>query len=148
MKQSVDAARRLNLLAGRIMMVLAVAHLLLFTGVALWSGYLAGWVSGELRSLYLFTAFETTPSHASFWGGIGGVPIPLLLCGAIVVTLAKAGLAVPRYVGYGLGAWVVVVALILEPSGFPLALLPVGLLIAAQRHERKSTATPTPATSR
>jgi hypothetical protein len=135
MKASVDAARKLNLLAGRMIVVLGVVHLLLSTGFAVRAGYPSGWLQGDLRSLNLFEAFETTPSHASFFGSIGGVSIPFLLTGALVVTLAKAGLVVPRYVGYGTGVWLVILTLILEPSGFPLGLVAAALLIRAHRLE-------------
>ena len=135
MKASVDAARKLNLLAGRILVVLGAVHLLLSTVFVVAARYPSVWLQGDLRSLNFFEAFETTTSHAAFFGSIGGVSFPFLLVGALVVSLAKAGLVVPRYVGYGMAVWLFVLALILEPSGFPLGFVASLLLIRAHRLE-------------
>lgn len=138
MNGTTDAARKLNRWAARLLILIAVLHLALFTGLALTLGFVPGWFTGELRSLEILEA-EISQSHAAFWADLGSFAVPLILLGALVNVLVKAGVSIP---GFGLGVWIVLCTVILEPSGFPLGLIPVALLVRAHQLDRRSRSTP------
>lgn len=131
-------ATLLNRLAAWILMTLAAVHIVLFSVLALVRGYVPGWWRGELRDLSLSAPLAAGPSQAAFWASIGSIAIPVLLLGAVVESLAKAGAAVPAFLGYALAIWVLLAAIIMEPSGFPLALVAALLLVKARRLTHKS----------
>lgn len=58
------------------------------------------------------------------------------LLAALLLGLLRAEVPIPGFVGYVLFAWILVCSAILEPSGFPLGLIPAGMLILA--HRRRS----------
>lgn len=143
MNGTTAAARKLNIWAARLLILIAVAHLALFTGLALALGFVPGWFVGELRSLEILRA-EISQSQAAFWAGLGSFAVPLLVLGALVRVLVRSSVSVPGFVGYGLGVWVVICTLILEPSGFPLVLIPVALLIRAHQLDRRPRSSSVP----
>lgn len=128
-----------------ILIVLGLLHITLFTVQALTRGFVPGWLAGDLRVMRSWSA-EATQSEAAFWVSVGSFAVPLILLGALTLTLTRLGQPVPAYLGYGLGVWVIVCAVMVEPSGFPVGLIPVGLLIAANRlHRRAAGKVGTPA---
>ncbi|WP_353963686.1 DUF6463 family protein [Streptomyces sp. NBC_00193] len=68
-------------------------------------------------------------------GTPGGFAVPLILLGLLLSHMARTNQEVPRYTGWVLAAWVALAAWILEPSGFPLGLIPAALLILAPHHQ-------------
>ncbi len=72
-------------------------------------------------------------SLADFWAYLGSFAVPLIVLGLLITRMARTGQEVPRYVGWTLGAWVLVSGWVLEPSGFLLGLVPAVLLLLAQR---------------
>lgn len=123
--------RALTLWAGRSAVSIGCLHTALF-GVESRSRW-GGWLSGELRGADPDAHAETV---RLFWALPGGFVVPLVLLGLLLSRMARTGQEVPRYVGWALGGWVVLAGWILGPSGFPLGLVPAGLLILASRARR------------
>jgi hypothetical protein len=78
-----------------------------------------------------------TQSEAYFWSLLGSFAVPLLLLGALITRSAQEGRALPGYVTWTIAAWALGCAVIMEPSGFPLGLIPIGLLFAAEVMRRR-----------
>jgi hypothetical protein len=133
MRATTAAAAALNLWAARLLIAISCLHLALFTVLSSLSGHLPGWLTGDLIGAVGGATDPMRETEAEFWRHLGSFALPLIVVGLLIATLARAGLSVPRYVGYGVGAWVVACSLMFEPSGFPTLLVPVALLIRAHR---------------
>ncbi|MEU8462403.1 DUF6463 family protein [Streptomyces sp. NPDC029003] len=124
-------ARTLTLWAGRSAVSIGGLHAALFAVKS--RSEWGGWLSGALHG-------ADPDSHAEslrlFWALPGGFAVPLILLGLLLSRMARTGHEVPRYVGWVLAGWVVLAGWILEPSGFPLGLVPAMLLILASMTRR------------
>lgn len=118
----------MTLWAGRLIVAISLLHIVFFVTVS-WE-YLPGWFAGNLWVNEPFGA-DMSQSQAHFWVLLGSFAVPLLLLGAVVVRSAREDRPLPAYVTWTLTGWVVVCALVLEPTGIPFLLVPAGLLIAA-----------------
>ncbi|MEV0151847.1 MULTISPECIES: DUF6463 family protein [unclassified Nonomuraea] len=122
---------RLTVWAGRSMILIAVAHTVVFARVAPWSS----WLAGDLRD-----HAADSDSVATFWALPGGFVVVLTLLGLLVARMGRQGHQVPGYVGWVTLAWGALAVSLIGPSGFLLAAIPAGLLIAAnltnRRHSR------------
>lgn len=123
-------ADALNLWAGRFLVGISLLHIAFFT-VLTWRDWSA-WATGALWGPDPAAATEYQ-LHMGFWALLGSFAAPMLLLGLVVIRLSRQGVALPAYLGWGLLAWVLVCAALVEPSGFPLGLIPAFLLIAAHR---------------
>lgn len=112
------------------MTAIGAAHIALFT-VTTRSRW-GDWLGGELRGADI-TDPALVASRADFWALPGSLAVPLILLGLLVTRMARTGQEIPRYAGWALGAWVLLSAWILGPSGFVLGLVPAVLLVLAQR---------------
>jgi hypothetical protein len=130
------AASRLRQWAGRSLVALALLHLVVFLTESVRLGHLQAWLTGDLLTIATWDE-QMSQSQAYFWESIGSFAVPVLLVGLIVEHLARAGLPVPRWLTGVLAGWLVVCSLFLEPSGFPLGLVPVALLLRAHRLDRR-----------
>ncbi|GAA3443371.1 hypothetical protein GCM10018955_28090 [Planomonospora venezuelensis] len=113
---------RFTVWAGRTMILIAVAHTIVFARLAPWSG----WLAGDLRN-----RAADSDSVATFWALPGGFAVVLMLLGLLVARAGGQGQRVPGYVGWVLLAWAALAVSLIGPSGFLLAVVPAGLLIAA-----------------
>ncbi|MFD8532191.1 DUF6463 family protein [Streptosporangium canum] len=122
---------RLAIWAGRAMILIAVAHTAVFVPLAPWSS----WLAGDLRN-----RVADSDSVATFWALPGGFVAVLVLLGLLVARAGRQGQRVPGYVGWVILAWAALAVSLIGPSGFLLAAIPAGLLIAsnitARRHPR------------
>lgn len=130
-----ERARALTLLAGRLIVAIALLHIVFFVVVS-WD-HLPGWLAGDLWRNAALDA-PMTQSEAHFWTLLGSFAVPLLLLGAVMARSAKEGRLLPAYITWTITAWVVVCTLLLEPSGFPLGLVPSGMLVAAEVLRRRT----------
>jgi Family of unknown function (DUF6463) len=139
---------RATLWAGRSLTVIGIGHMTLLLPPALRDGSARRWLAGDLRSADGQAGGRTA---LRFWEGPGSLGVPLAVVGALVVRLARAGVPVPRSATAVLAAWGAFGAAVLEPSGYPLAVVPVGLLVSAERrrlrHDASSWKPPTSPTS-
>uniref|UniRef100_A0AAU2JI22 DUF6463 family protein n=1 Tax=Streptomyces sp. NBC_00049 TaxID=2903617 RepID=A0AAU2JI22_9ACTN len=131
----VTRARTLITWAGRSIVVIGAVHIALFT-VKTWSRW-GDWLGGELRGVAAVEDPANAASLADFWAFLGGFAVPLIVLGLVLIRMARTGHEPPRYLGWTLGAWVLVSAWVLEPSGFLLGLVPTVLLLLAQRGSAK-----------
>lgn len=75
----------------------------------------------------------------AFWSTIGSFAVPLGILGALVLWMIRHDIRVPGFVGYALLAWSVLSAVLMPPSGFPVAVLvAAGLCLGLTRHQGRS----------
>ena len=124
---------RLSRRAGTILVAVAAAHVAYFLPTALEAT--GDWMDGALWTLDLDA--EMTGTDAAFWALPGGFAVPLGLLGLLIRRQARQGTPPPAYLGWGLGAWALLASLLTEPSGFPVVLVPAGMLVVAARRARR-----------
>jgi hypothetical protein len=116
--------------AGIGLIVISIAHV-----VVTMNPYWPAWIGGELRD-----RTASAESFSAFWAQPGGFAVVVLLLGLLTVRAANRGDQLPTYVGWSLLAWVILCMVLLGPaSGFTTALIPAGLLIAADIRARTAT---------
>ncbi|WP_416379044.1 DUF6463 family protein [Bosea sp. (in: a-proteobacteria)] len=98
--------------------------------------YISHWASGGLWSTEHLQPFgeqsqKLLPSNAVFWATLGSAAGPLMILGAWIVWLARQGQTVPRFVGWSLMLWALAASVVMQPSGFPLAVLIGAALVLA-----------------
>jgi|GEM_PF-2095767 len=110
---------RLTLAGGISAVVVGLAHLAVTA-----SPHWAGWLAGELRDR---TASDA--SFAAFWANPGGLGLPLVTAGILLIRLARRGEAAPVLAGIVLTIWAAICVVLIGPaSGFTIGLA-VGLLV-------------------
>lgn len=133
-------ARTLTIWAGRTSVAIGVAHIAAFTAKT-WPRW-GDWIGGGLHGEAAIKDPANAASMAEFWALPGSFAVPLILLGLLVARMARTGQEIPRYLGWTVGAWVLLGAWILEPSGFPLGLIPTTLLLLAQRASSRRGSSP------
>lgn len=117
--------------AGRISIVICMLHFIFFTIVTLpnWGTWASGAGWGKVD--------PQTPSDFAlvldFWALPGSFMVPLFLLAMLIVRASRFKDRLPGYIGWGMLLWGLICSYILEPSGFPLVIIPSVLLILAQR---------------
>ncbi|MGW3564900.1 DUF6463 family protein [Streptomyces sp. NPDC000941] len=120
-----------TLWAGRSLVVLGIGHLV---GMgAQNTGHMDDWFRGDLWGLPREQFAHPSGANGAFWIVLASFAVPLLLLGFLVCHLARLGVVVPQSIGWGLAAWSVVGAAILEPTPLLLGLVPAVLLIREAR---------------
>ncbi|MCC3765142.1 DUF6463 family protein [Glycomyces sp. TRM65418] len=132
-RQATPAAARLTGLAGWSLIVVAVLHIVAFIPLAPWGE----WIDGSLRS-----GDADPDSVAVFWALPGGIAIPAVLTGLLMIRFGRQGQRVPLAFGIALIAWVAVCVWLIGPSGFMAVLVTGGLLIAAASTDRRKGEVP------
>ena len=112
----------------------AAAHVAYFLPASIRA--LDEWRAGALWTLE--RDVKMTGVDAAFWALPGGFALPLGLLGLLVRRHARQGTPPPAWLGCGVGAWALIGSLISEPSGFPVGLVPAGMLVAASRRARRA----------
>lgn len=115
-------ARRLNLWGSGLMIAISLLHIAVFVPHPYWSE----WLRGDLRA-----GEGSTESVTVFWALPGGFAPVMLLLGMVLFGSARSGRPLPRYVGWGLGLWVLLCVSLIGVSGFLLGTIPTLLLIIA-----------------
>ena len=121
--------RTLTIWAGRLLAAIAAAHLVFFFATSV--GFVPDWLSGALWADLPIGA-PMPQAQAFFWQLVGSFAVPTALLGLVLARLAGEGRALPGYVTWTIACWVLACALILEPSGFPVTLLPAAMLVTAR----------------
>jgi hypothetical protein len=109
-------------------------------------GEVPGWLRLGQWTLAHWQPFATQPpavaaSGAAFWSTIGSFAIPTFLLGCLIVQMERQGFRVPEYLGWAILGWMVLAALIIEPSGFPVGVIvAVCLVIGIRRQYRRAVA--------
>ncbi|WNF26931.1 DUF6463 family protein [Streptomyces sp. C11-1] len=122
--------------AGRILMILGAMHLI---GLGVQNvQYLDEWFTGALWGLPRDEFVHPRGANGAFWISLGSFAVPMMLLGALVSDLARRNIATPASIGWGLAAWSVVSAAVLEPTPLLLGLIPAVLLIRGARAARSA----------
>ncbi|MFF5210559.1 DUF6463 family protein [Streptosporangium sp. NPDC000396] len=129
-------ARTLSVWAGGISAAIGVVHTVFFS-IKTWPQW-GDWISGGLHGTDTLKDPAVLASARDFWSLSGSFAVPLILLGLLISHMARTGQKIPSYLGWALGVWVLVNAWILEPSGFPLGIIPVALLLLAKRAEHRN----------
>jgi hypothetical protein len=131
------------IVAGWVLLGMGLLHTIVFGMEAV--PIIDHWARGGLWSLEHLQPFgdqsrDLLLSNAVFWATFGSAAGPLAILGALILTLARQGLAVPRFVGWSLMAWALATSAIMQPSGFPLALVAGAALVFSRRPNPPSVA--------
>ena len=115
---------------GRLIVLVGAGHLL--AALVLYARpHLGAWFSGALWGEDLAAMSD---AGTALWLTIDSFGVPLILVGLTVLWLDRRGLTPPSFIGWTVGAWAVLEAIIFGPS--PSWLLPVAaalLLVGARR---------------
>lgn len=117
--------------AGWMLIGICFLHFVFWTIVTCHSW--GAWASGalwEYANPQTLTALEL---NFEFWALPGSFMVPLLLLGLLIIRAARIRDRLPNYLAWVLLLWVLVSSLLLEPSGFPLGLIPSIMLMVAQK---------------
>lgn len=122
--------------AGYWMIAVGLLHLVVLGLDAL--PLLGGWIRGSLWTMAHWQPVTSQPTdvlagNAAFHATLGSFAAPMIVFGALLLWLDGRGVVPPAFVGWGLGAWALAAALVMQPSGYPLGLIPAVLLILAAR---------------
>ncbi|MBT2365833.1 hypothetical protein J7E88_11070 [Streptomyces sp. ISL-10] len=123
--------------AGRILLALGTLHLVVLGAQN--TRYFGDWFTGELWGLPREEFVHPGGAAGAFWVSLGSFAVPVMLLGILVMDLARREIAVPPVIGWGLAAWSLVGAMILEPTPVILLLVPAVLLIRSQDPARASS---------
>lgn len=129
--------------AGRLIVLVGAGHLLV--ALALYARpHVGAWFRGELWGEDLAAM---SPAGAALWLTVDSFAVPLILLGLTVLWLDRRGIAPPAFLGWTVGIWAVVEAVIFGPS--PSWVLPVAavLLLVGARRTRARRRQETPVTA-
>lgn len=122
--------------AGRLIVLLGAGHTLL--GYLLTAPRHAGaWFGGRLWNPGEGMA-DMDPAMGAFWMTTGSFGIPLVLVGLTVLWLDRRDIVPPSFIGWTLGVWSVLGAVIFEPAPWPIGWVAAGLLIAGSRRAART----------
>lgn len=127
--------------AGYGMIGMGMLHMLVLGMDAL--PQLSSWLTGGLWTLEhwqpaLTQSQAVLAGNAVFHSTLGSFALPMIVFGFLVLWMDRRGLVPPAFVGWGIGAWAVLAGLVMEPSGYPLGLIPAVLLVLAARKATRS----------
>lgn len=120
-------------LAGRLIVLAGAGHLLV--ALVLYAPpHLGAWFSGALWGEDLAAMSD---AGAALWLTVDSFGVPLILVGLTILWLDRRGLTPPSFIGWTVGIWAVIEAVIFGPS--PSWLLPIaaGLLLAGARRAKR-----------
>ncbi|MFE3799679.1 hypothetical protein KHQ06_36795 [Nocardia tengchongensis] len=113
--------------AGWLITLFGAAHTLLALTLEKAAQYAGTWFSGGLWGADL-TAMS--PAGTAWWLSLYSFGPPLVLVGLLVLWLERRGITPPVFLGWALGAWTLVGAVVLVTTPWPILLLAVILLLA------------------
>lgn len=119
------------------LIAISALHLVMFTYEA--RDLIPGWATGGLwTDAHWLPFLEQQPLLAAnlnaYWATAGGFAVPLLLIGCLLLWLNARGVTPPAFIGWGLLAWSLLNAAIIEVSGFPaVVLMAIGVIIGTRK---------------
>ncbi len=131
-KPSAKSGAVLERAATWALLIISLMHILFFSIQVVSSGHLSAWLSGQLWGPQVLDV-ELSQAQGAFWQLLGSFAAPLVLLSALLLRLVRTDVPIPGFIGYGLAIWLLICSVVLEPSGFPLGLIPAGMLIIAHR---------------
>ncbi len=127
--------------AGRLMVLYGAAHTLGALTVEGAARHAGAWYR---RDLWGDDFSDRSPAMSAYWLSVNSFGPPVLLLGLTVLWLDRRDLTPPPFIGWSLGAWVVLGAFVLGPqAGQDLILLVAcGLLLAGARSKARRRPAP------
>ncbi|MFI6043477.1 DUF6463 family protein [Nocardia sp. NPDC051321] len=120
--------------AGRLIVFFGAAHTISALTVEQAWRHFGAWFSGELWGNDFA---EMSPANSAWWLSMDSFGIPLILVGLIVLWLDRRGIRPPQFIGWTLGIWTIVGAVVLLPTPWPIPLVAsILLLVGARRADR------------
>ena len=92
--------------------------------------YAAAWFSGALWGDDLAAM---SPANSAYWLSLGSFGIPLVVVGLTVLWLHRRGITPPAFIGWTLGVWTTIDAVVLALTPWPILLLASVLLLLGSR---------------
>lgn len=121
--------------AGWLIVLYGAAHMLGALTVEGAARHASAWFSGELWTDDLA---NMSPANSALWLSVDSFGVPLIVVGLIVLWLDRNGVAPPSFIGWILGAWTLIDAMILLLTPWPVLLLAnILLLIGARRAKQR-----------
>lgn len=120
---------------GWIILFFGAAHTLAALTIEGAAWHLEAWLGGELWGADFA---KMTPAHSALWLSLESFGVPLVVIGATVLWLDGRGIAPPAFIGWTLGTWTLVTAVILLFSPWPILLLGNILLLVGIRRKTAS----------
>ncbi|GLQ11305.1 hypothetical protein GCM10007913_32370 [Devosia yakushimensis] len=125
--------------AGYTMVGIGILHLVVLglDVVPLLGDWLRGalWTPAHWQPL-ASQAPELLIGNAAFHSTIGSFAGPVIVFGFLLLWMERRAIVPPAFLGWGLGVWAAIAALVMEPSGYPLGLIPAVLIVLAARSAR------------
>lgn len=128
-RQTTPAAARLTSASGWSLLVITALHIAVFSVQAPWGE----WFDGDLR-----VSGADPESLAVFWAMPGGLVVPAILTGLLLLRLGRQRQRVGLAFAFTLIAWVAFCVWIIGVSGFLAVLVSAGLVIASVIAERRA----------
>ncbi|WP_058043724.1 DUF6463 family protein [Streptomyces roseifaciens] len=125
--------------AGWIITFCGTAHTLGALTVEKAARHAGTWFSGGLWSEDLA---EMSPAGSAYWLSLESFGIPLVLIGLTVLWLDRRGITPPAFIGWTLGSWTIVDAIVLPFTPWPLFLLASALLLIGAHRARRDNPAP------
>lgn len=121
-------------LAGRLLMGIAVIHLVLALSGTLgfWQGVAAEGFWNTVRPPW---QRELLDRQLDFWVVVGGFAIPLFILGYLITWLAARNLPLPRALGWSLLAFALLASILAPVSGFWFIIIPAIMLLLQSRQQ-------------
>ncbi|WP_309114031.1 DUF6463 family protein [Saccharothrix sp.] len=118
--------------AGILLAALGALHIVLTTAFNHESW--ARWIGAGLWAAVPPPGAGFTPDQYVLWLTLGSFGVPLILLGLVVADTARRGGSVPAYLGWVVGAWALLLSVVLVAVPGWLVLVPAVLLIRGARH--------------
>ncbi|MFI9818525.1 DUF6463 family protein [Saccharothrix variisporea] len=132
-------------LAGILLAALGAIHIVLTTALNLDSW--ARWTGAGLWASVAPPGGAPSGDQYVLWLTLGSFGVPLLVLGLVVAGTARRGGVVPAYVGWVVGAWALLLSIVLVAVPGWLALVPAALIVRGARHRGSVSRVGTPSRS-
>ncbi|TJZ56837.1 hypothetical protein FCH28_04780 [Streptomyces piniterrae] len=120
--------------AGWIITLSGIAHSIGALTVQKAARHAGTWFSGGLWHEDLA---DMSPAGSAYFLSLASFGIPLILVGLTVLWLDRRGITPPAFIGWTLGGWTVVDAVVLPFTPWPLFVLAIALLLIGSRRARR-----------
>ncbi|RJO74103.1 hypothetical protein D5S18_18270 [Nocardia panacis] len=123
--------------AGRLLVLIGGGHMA--SSLALTATQHAGtWFRGGVYGEHLS---EMSHANGAFWVSVGSFGIPQIVLGATVLWMDRKAITPPAFIGWTMGAWSVLGAIIFEPAPWPVTTLAGALLVLGGHRAARREAT-------
>jgi hypothetical protein len=123
--------------AGWLFVFYGTAHTLGALTVEKAARHAGAWFSGALWHDDFATM---SAANSAYWFSLGSFGFPLIIIGLMVLWLDRRGITPPAFIGWSIGIWNAVDAVILAWTPWPIILVAVVLLLAGIHRAHRNQA--------